>query len=453
MGLTKPNCGARLERLPDCSWHWSIFGMVALSLLVCWSNAIGGLVLAQLKELGWTNNSISATFVSLTTAGMFLGALIGGIIGDKIGRRNSFLLYEVIHIVAMLAGAFAPNMTFLIACRFVMGVGLGALLVTLFAGFTEYMPAHNRGTWSSRVSFIGNWSYPICSLIAMGITPFVSADLNWRVQFIIPSALSAIASLIAYKKFPESPRWLESKGRYEEAEKIMAEIEASVERQLHIKLEQPLILSEPQKEVELPYAALFHGELLKRVILGSMVLIAMNVVQYTLINWMPTIFMTQGINLKDSIVLNTMSMFGAPAGIFIAMLIMDRIPRKVMGVGLLLIIAVMGYIYSLQSSMAMISIMGFFLIIFVYMFVCYASAVYVPEIWPTTAKLRGSGLANAIGRISGIIAPYAVAALLNSAGVTGVFMLLSGVSIIVALSIATIGIETRGASVEEIGEK
>jgi len=214
-----------------------------------------------------------------------------------------------------------------------------------------------------------------------------------------------------------------------------------------------LILSEPQKEVELPYAALFHGELLKRVILGSMVLIAMNVVQYTLINWMPTIFMTQGINLKDSIVLNTMSMFGAPAGIFIAMLIMDRIPRKVMGVGLLLIIAVMGYIYSLQSSMAMISIMGFFLIIFVYMFVCYASAVYVPEIWPTTAKLRGSGLANAIGRISGIIAPYAVAALLNSAGVTGVFMLLSGVSIIVALSIATIGIETRGASVEEIGEK
>ena len=111
-------------------------------------------------------------------------------------------MYEVIHIVAMLAGAFAPNMTFLIACRFVMGVGLGALLVTLFAGFTEYMPAHNRGTWSSRVSFIGNWSYPICSLIAMGITPFVSADLNWRVQFIIPSALSAIASFISYKKFP-----------------------------------------------------------------------------------------------------------------------------------------------------------------------------------------------------------------------------------------------------------
>ena len=51
--------------------------------------------------------------------------------------------------------------------------------------------------------------------------------------------------------------------------------------------------------------------------------------------------MTQGINLKDSIVLNTMSMFGAPFGIFIAMLVMDKIPRKTMGVGLLILIAVL----------------------------------------------------------------------------------------------------------------
>ncbi|EHV40410.1 putative membrane protein [Escherichia coli DEC5D] len=162
------------------------------------------------------------------------------------------------------------------------------------------------------------------------------------------------------------------------------------------------------------------------------------------------IFMTQGINLKDSIVLNTMSMFGAPFGIFIAMLVMDKIPRKTMGVGLLILIAVLGYIYSLQTSMLLITLIGFFLITFVYMYVCYASAVYVPEIWPTEAKLRGSGLANAVGRISGIAAPYAVAVLLSSYGVTGVFILLGAVSIIVAIAIATIGIETKGVSVESL---
>lgn len=452
--IRKPNCGARLDRLPNSNWHWSMFGMVAFGLLVCWSNAIGGLVLAQLKELGWTNNSTSAVFSSLTTAGMFVGALFGGIIGDKIGRRKAYILYEVIHIIAMVVAAFSPNMNFLIACRFVMGFGLGALLVTLFAGYTEYMPGRNRGTWSSRVSFIGNWSYPICSTIAMLIAPMLSAQMNWRVQFLIPAALSLIVTAVVYKKFPESPRWLEAQGRYEEAEKIMSEIEKRVEAQTNTKLpEITAAAEESKKEKALPYSALLHGVLLKRVILGSFVLIAMNVVQYTLINWLPTIFMTQGINLKDSIVLNTMSMFGAPFGIFIAMLIMDKIPRKVMGVGLLILIAILGYIYSLQSSMTMISIFGFFLITFVYMYVCYASAVYVPEIWPTEAKLRGSGLANAVGRISGILAPYAVAVLLDNYGVTGVFVLLGSVSVIVAVVIAVIGIETKGVSIESINSE
>ena len=452
--IKKPNCGPRLDRLPNSNWHWSMFGMVAFGLLVCWSNAIGGLVLAQLKELGWTNNSTSAVFSSLTTAGMFVGALFGGIIGDKIGRRKAYILYEVIHIIAMVVAAFSPNMNFLIACRFVMGFGLGALLVTLFAGYTEYMPGRNRGTWSSRVSFIGNWSYPICSTIAMLIAPMLSAQMNWRVQFLIPAALSLIVTAVVYKKFPESPRWLEAQGRYEEAEKIMSEIEKRVEAQTNTKLpEITAAAEESKKEKALPYSALLHGVLLKRVILGSFVLIAMNVVQYTLINWLPTIFMTQGINLKDSIVLNTMSMFGAPFGIFIAMLIMDKIPRKVMGVGLLILIAILGYIYSLQSSMTMISIFGFFLITFVYMYVCYASAVYVPEIWPTEAKLRGSGLANAVGRISGILAPYAVAVLLDNYGVTGVFVLLGSVSVIVAAVIAVIGIETKGVSIESINSE
>jgi putative MFS transporter len=450
--LEKPNCGARLDRLPDSRWHYSMFGMVAFGLLVCWSNAVGGLILAQLKDIGWTDNNTSATFSAITTAGMFAGALIGGIVGDKIGRRNSYLLYELIHIVAMVVGAFSPNMTFLIICRCVMGFGLGALLVTLFAGYTEYMPGRNRGTWSSRVSFIGNWSYPLCSLIAMALTPLISAEWNWRVQLLIPAVLSIIATYIAYRHFPESPRWLEAQGRYKDAETVMADIERRVEIQTGKPLPPVALSADQQRKPQVvPYSALLKGVLLKRVILGSFVLIAMNVVQYTLINWLPTIFMTQGINLKDSIILNTMSMFGAPFGIFIAMLIMDKISRKAMGVGLLLLIAVLGYVYSLQSSMFMISLIGFFLITFVYMYVCYASAVYVPEIWPTEAKLRGSGLANAVGRISGIAAPYAVALLLDNYGVTGVFMLLGSVSIIVAAAIAVIGIETKGASVETIG--
>ena len=176
----------------------------------------------------------------------------------------------------------------------------------------------------------------------------------------------------------------------------------------------------------------------------------MNVIQYTLINWLPTMLLSQGIDLKQSVVLNTMSMFGAPVGIFIAVFIIDRFPRKIFGTVLLIIMAVLGYVYSLQTSLVALSVMGFFLIIFVYMYVCFASAVYVPEIWPTAAKLRGAGLANSVGRVSGILSPYAVAALLTSSGVTGVFVLLGATAVVTAVVIIVLGIESRGASIEAI---
>lgn len=449
-----PNAGARLDRLPTSGFHWGVYWMVAFGLLVGWSNAIGGLVLAVLKETGWADSASAANFSSITTAGMFLGALLGGIIGDRIGRRNGYMLFVALHIITMVIAAFSPNMTFLIIVRFFMGFALGALLVVLFASWTEYVPSRDRGSWSARASFIGNWSYPICSMIASFLVGVLSPDMNWRVQFIIPAVTSAIVLVIVWLKFPESPRWLESKGRFGEANELLDGIEARIESSKGITLEEaPLRTGHQDGEVaQLPYSALFKGDLLKRVILGSFVLIAMNVVQYTLINWLPTMLLAQGIDLKQSVVLNTMSMFGAPLGIFIAIFIIDRFPRKIFGIGLLVMIAVLGYIYAQQTSMTALSICGFFLIIFVYMYVCFASAVYVPEIWPTAAKLRGAGLANSVGRISGILSPYAVAALLDSSGVPAVFVLLGATAVITAVVIAFLGVESRGASIEDLSD-
>lgn len=65
----------------------------------------------------------------------------------------------------------------------------------------------------------------------MGLTPLISAEWNWRVQLLIPAILSLIATALAWRYFPESPRWLESRGRYQEAEKVMRSIEEGVIRQ------------------------------------------------------------------------------------------------------------------------------------------------------------------------------------------------------------------------------
>ncbi|WP_122642144.1 MFS transporter [Luxibacter massiliensis] len=447
------NIGARLDRLPNSNWHIKMWLVSAFALLVCWSNGIGGAVQnILLNELHWLEpgTALLAMWGTTYTAGQLFGALVGGPIGDKIGRKKSILLYEIIHIIAMIGGALAPNIYVLYVFRLIQGFGLGALLVVLFAGFTEYVPGRNRGVWSSRNSFIGNWAHPICNLIAfLIISTGISYNMNWRVQYMIPSILSIIASILIARKYPESPRWLEAQGRIEEADAIVTQIEKEIESSTGKKL--PEVTTAPVPVKQLPYSALFKGKLLKRTIVGSLVLIGMNTIQYTLMNWMPSLLKSMGYDTSQSQFMTMFGLFGAPFGIFIASLIVDKIPRKAFGVILLATMAIMGIVTGQQTSMTGLIVSTFVLNTFIYMYVCYASAVYVPEMWPTSAKLSGSGFSNAMGRVSNIFFPFLVTYVANSIGSTGVFVLISIVAAIIAVSILVFGVETRGESVEDIG--
>lgn len=451
------NIGARLDRLPNSKWHVKMWLVTAFALLVCWSNGIGGAVQnILLNEIHWLEpgTTLLALWGTTYTVGQLFGALVGGPIGDKIGRKKSILLYECIHIAVMIGAAFSPNIKVLYVFRLLQGFGLGALLVVLFAGFTEYVPGRNRGTWSSRTSFIGNWAHPICNLIALIlIGTGMSMSMNWRVEFMIPSVLSIIATILVAKKFPESPRWLEAQGRVEEADAIMTKIEQEIEASTGEKL--PPITEEPKPVKQLPYSALFHGQLLKRTIVGSLVLIGMNTIQYTLMNWMPSLLNGLGYDTSQSQFMTVFGLFGAPFGIFIASLIMDKFPRKTMGVCLLAGMAVFGIIIGITTSSGMVGMTGLIALTFlmntiIYMYVCYASAVYVPEMWPTSAKLSGSGFSNAMGRVSNVFFPFLVT-FLASMSSSYVFVLLAIVAAIIAVGVIFLGVETRGESVEDIG--
>lgn len=447
------NIGARLDRLPNSGWHVKMWLVTAFALLVCWSNGIGGAVQnILLNELHWLEpgTKLLAMWGITYTAGQLFGALIGGPIGDKIGRKKSILLYEIVHIIAMVGGAISPNIYVLYFFRLLQGFGLGALLVVLFAGFTEYVPGKNRGVWSSRNSFIGNWAHPLCNGIALLIVSTgISYNMNWRVQYMIPSILSVIASIVIANKFPESPRWLEAQGRVEEADAIMTKIEKEIEASTNKAL--PPVTQTPNAVKQLPYSVLFKGKLLRRTIVGSLVLIGMNTIQYTLMNWMPSLLRSLGYDTSQSQFMTMFGLFGAPFGIFLASLYMDKISRKLTGVLLLIGMAVMGIITGRQTTMTALIVSTFILNTIIYMYVCYASAVYVPEMWPTSAKLSGSGFCNAMGRVSNIFFPFLVTSVAASMGSNGVFVLITIVAIVIAVGVFFFGVETRGESVEDIG--
>lgn len=446
------NIGARIDRLPTSKWHYKIFWLIGLGLLIDGvDNYIGGIVLAQLVQNGWSNNYLNATFTSCTMAGLFLGSLFAGFSGDHLGRKFAYQINLLIFGVTSIASAFVTNMTILIVLRGFAGIGLGAEIVVGFATFTEFISTKNRGKWSATLSLVGNCAPPLATLIGLLVMPLLGPNYGWRAMFLI-CGICALALWFARHNFPESPRWYASRGLDDKANKIMSAIEAEIELENGTKLphicEQAFEKSSDKRNI--PFTSLFKGNLLKRTILGSFVLIGMNTALYSITTWIPTIFVASGVNVTKSIFMTTLIMFGAPLGVFIATRIIDKFPRKWMGVILLLLISVLGYIYALQRSELMIVILGFSLIVFLYMYVCFASAVYVPELWPTEIRLRGSGVCNAIGRIVTIFTPFGVAWLMTNYGSIAVFIILGAVLIFVALIIATIGIETRQKSIEEI---
>jgi putative MFS transporter len=142
---------------------------------------------------------------------------------------------------------------------------------------------------------------------------------------------------------------------------------------------------------------------------------------------------------------------GAPLGVFLTSRFIDRFPRKVTAIVLLLSLSVLAYAYSLQRAETMIVGFGFCMTVVLFMYVCFASAVYVPEMWPTEIRLRGSGFCNAIGRLVTVFTPFGVAWILSNYGSIAVFLTIGGVLCGAAAIIGFLGIETRAKSLEEIG--
>jgi MFS transporter, putative metabolite:H+ symporter len=450
----KGNIGARMDRLPISKWHYQIFWLIGLGLLIdgC-DNYLGGVVTAQLVKNGWSNNYLNAAFGSVTMAGLFIGSLFAGFSGDSLGRKIAYQINLLIFGIASIAAAFVNDMWTLIALRGIIGIGLGAEIVVGFATFAEFTPARERGKWSSTLSLVGNCAPPITTGIAYLVMSYLPADLGWRVMFVVVG-IAALILWYARHNMPESPRWYESRGEIDKADEILSKVEKDIEAQTGIKLPPPVEATEAAivKTTKLPFSALFTGGLLRTTILATCVLIGMNTAIYSIMNWIPTIFVQAGISVSKSLGLTTLMMFGAPLGVFLTTRFIDKFPRKSTAIALLLILSLTGYIYSLQRSEELIVAFGFLMTVILFMWVCFASAVYVPELWPTEIRLRGSGFCNAIGRLVTVFTPYGVAWILTNYGSVAVFITIGAVLVLVAVVVATIGIETRGKSLEEIGK-
>lgn len=438
-----------LDKLPVSRWHWKTFWVLGFALQFNGIlNSSGNSVIADLVDTGWSDNFLNASFSSAMMMGFFVGSLLAGALGDRIGRKLTYQLCILLFGVMALVAAMAPDMGFLIVCRGLMGIGMGGGIVLGYGSFTEFIPARVRGTWSARISLLGNLSPLIAAVLAAVLIP----NLSWRAMFVVGGIGSLVMLVVVRRRLDESPRWLIKNGRVAEGIDIVDEAARVSGYQPSAEPDSalPQVEAEATTTQKVPVVDFFRGALGRRTLVATAALVAMNLSLYTITQWVPTIFVNQGIDIKSSLTMSMTMMIGAPIGVFISTLIIDKFPRRTLGPVLIMMVAILGFIYANQTTEAGILIAGTIMIVVLYIYNAFASAVYVPEIWPTGQKMRGLGIANSIGRIAAIFSPYLVAMLLTDFGVVAVFVVLGAMLAACALIVAVFGIETRGRTCEEM---
>ena len=229
------NVPQRMDRLPWSRFHWLVVTALGITwildgLEVTLVGSLSGAIAAS-PLLRLTDTEVGLT-ASAYLGGAVVGALFFGWLTDRLGRKKLFTVTVLIYLVATIASGFAWDFWSFALFRFVTGMGIGGEYAAVNATIQELIPARKRGFTDLVINgsfWLGAALGALGAVVALN-PAVIDPELGWRVAFVI-GGIIGIAVLLLRRFIPESPRWLMTHGRPEEASDVVAAIEARVERE------------------------------------------------------------------------------------------------------------------------------------------------------------------------------------------------------------------------------
>ncbi len=261
-----------------------------------------GTVLPQLlQEPGWGLTPASAGLLgSLAFAGMLIGAVLAGTIADRIGRRRTILGCTVVFSIFTALCAVAPNPEIFGALRLLAGVGLGGLVPSANALAAEYVGRRHR----SVVSTLMMSGVPIGGCLAALVGIVVLPRFGWQAMFVIALLALIVVVPICLKLLPESPVWLRSQGRHDQARRLES----------RFGLQPGASTAPTQPTVAQPLRSLLRPTYARATVLFSLVTVATLFAWYGLATWLPQLMRESGFDLGSSLTFLLALSLGAVAG-------------------------------------------------------------------------------------------------------------------------------------------
>jgi len=242
IGRITTDVPARMDRLPWARWHWMIIvGLGTVWILDGLEVTIVGNLSAVLKDsddgLGLSSSDIGLAGAVYVT-GSCLGALFFGQLTDRFGRKKLFMLTLLVYLLGTVLTAFSMNPIWYFVCRFITGTGIGGEYAAINSAIDELIPAKYRG----RIDIAINGSYWLGAaggaLLTIPLTDpnIIDHSIGWRFAFGLGAVLG-FAVLWVRRNVPESPRWLFIHGREDDSERIVREIERTIEKEDDVTLD------------------------------------------------------------------------------------------------------------------------------------------------------------------------------------------------------------------------
>lgn len=444
------NAAERLERLPFTRWHW---GIIAIALIIWLTEAIDngltGATIPSLKSAFKLSGAEIGTIASVTTLGIIISLILSGVAIDYFGKRKTLMLGMLIFGLATVITAFAPSFSIVILFRFLAGLGMGMVFTIPYQFVVEFVPAKYRGYAVGSINAVLNFGYFANLLAASIIVP----DYGWRPMYIF-GGISLIALIFVYFYMPESPRWLEMKGRYAESDRMLNQIEGKIQRYSGKQLPEvshriPLVESTKSA----PFKEIFRGQFLRRTLILWVTTSCLWSTWYLFSLYLPQMLQMQGYELGGALLTSAVVNATPIATHLFGAWLLDKLGRK-LTISLYSIISMIGIIvFALSKSYAW-GLIGAS-VAFSFMGASFSfTKLFAAEQYPT--RLRGTGTAwtEAVGRgVAGALIPILLAEVLINNGILAVSELVLVLGVIGIIIFAIGSKETKGLVLEQLDPK
>ena len=462
---------ARIDRLPFSRWHW----LVVLALGITWildglEVTIVGAIAGELTKSGSGLNLTSGQVGlagGIYIAGACLGALFFSYLTDRYGRRKLFMITLGIYLLFTVLTAFSWSFWSFVIFRFFTGTGIGGEYSAIYSAIDELIPARRRGQVALAISgsyWFGAAGGSALSLVLLN-PAFVGQFYGWRLAFGLGAVLGT-GILLVRRHIPESPRWLMTHGKVEEAERVVSEVEDRVRHDTgHDELPEPeddSITIEQRESIGFgPILRAMFQIYPKRTVLGLSLMVS----QAFLYN---AVFFTYALMLGKFYGVPSGSvgyyLFFFAAGNLLGPLtlgrLFDRVGRRPMIVGCYtvagLLMAGTGYLFTQDVLNATTQTILWTVIFFFASASASAAYLTVSEIFPMEIRAMAIALFYAIGTaLGGITGPILFGQLIGAGNRTDLFV---GYLIAAALMIGTaatelaLGIKAEQQSLESVAK-